>query len=116
MKIPLPWIYILPTILHFLVAPQIFHFDFGDEAINSGDMVSVSCSISKGDLPLNITWRFNGLPIHRLYGISVNLVNQRLSALSIESVGADHAGKYTCVAQNAAGSTSYSAYLNVNGI
>lgn len=95
--------------------PQILPFDFGEESINSGDMTSVSCSISKGDLPLNITWHFNDRLTKSENGITITEVNKRLSALSIESVQAEHAGRYTCIAKNAAGFDSYSAYLNVNG-
>lgn len=78
-------------------------------------MASTTCSINKGDLPLNITWTLNGHAINDFDGVTISFVNKRLSALSIESVQAEHAGKYTCIATNAAGGTSYSADLNVNG-
>lgn len=97
------------------VLPQILPFDFGEETINSGDMTSVSCSISKGDLPLNISWQFNNRLLKNENGITITKVNKRLLALSIDSVQAEHAGRYTCVANNLAGSDRYSAYLNVNG-
>lgn len=97
------------------VLPQILPFDFGEESINSGDMTSISCSISKGDLPLNISWHFNDQLLKNQNGIAITKVNKRLSALSIESVQAEHAGRYTCTARNDAGTDSYSAYLNVNG-
>lgn len=83
--------------------------------INSGEMTSTTCSVSKGDLPLNITWFFNNRPMSTVEDVTVSLVNTRLSALSIESVHADHAGNYTCIAANRAGTTSYSTTLNVNG-
>lgn len=35
--------------------------------------------------------------------------------MAIEAVSARHAGEYTCTASNAAGATSYSATLAVNG-
>lgn len=97
------------------VLPQILPFDFGNTPINSGDMASTTCSINKGDLPLNITWTFNNRAINDVDGVAVSFVNKRLSALSIESVQAEHAGQYTCIATNAAGRTSYSTNLNVNG-
>lgn len=103
------------TFPFFPVKPQILPFDFGDVPINSGEMTSATCSVSKGDLPLNITWIFNKQPINRIGGVTISLVNHRLSALSIESVQAEHAGNYTCIATNRAGTTSYSANLNVNG-
>lgn len=39
-----------------------------------------------------------------------------MSALSIESVAARHAGEYTCVATNRAGNVTHSTTLAVNGI
>ena len=38
-----------------------------------------------------------------------------MSVMSIESVAARHAGEYTCVATNGAGTISQSAMLVVNG-
>ena len=40
---------------------------------------------------------------------------KRLKQLTIENVAARHAGEYTCVASNTAGSVSRSAILKVNG-
>lgn len=77
--------------------------------------MSVACSVVKGDVPLNITWFLNGKTVTYYSGIVVNLVNKKLSTLSIDSVDAVHMGEYSCLAQNGAGSASYSAYLNVNG-
>ncbi|XP_018577221.1 Down syndrome cell adhesion molecule-like protein Dscam2 isoform X9 [Anoplophora glabripennis] len=97
-----------------MVPPQINPFDFGEENINSGDVVSLACSINKGDLPLNITWEFNGTSLRDMYGVTVSMVNKRLSTLSIESVQADNAGEYKCIARNLAGYAEHSAYLYVN--
>lgn len=91
------------------------HFDFGEESINSGDMATVNCAVTKGDFPMNITWLFNGKPIDRTIGITTGQMNKRISTISIESVNAEHAGEYTCNAYNKAGMSTYSATLNVNG-
>lgn len=95
--------------------PQIIPFDFGDEPINSGDMTSLMCTVSKGDLPVKISWMHNNKTINEADGISINKVNKKLSTLSIESVQAIHVGEYSCVATNKAGTTRYSSYLHVNG-
>ncbi|XP_050305206.1 cell adhesion molecule Dscam2 isoform X28 [Anthonomus grandis grandis] len=97
-----------------MVPPQIAHFDFGVDAINAGDMVSTQCLVNKGDLPLNITWFFNGKPIVLLQGSTVTKINPRLSSLSISSVDAVHAGEFGCVAANAAGEDRLFTVLNVN--
>lgn len=98
------------------VAPQILPFNFGDEPANSGDLVSLTCSV-KGDLPIDITWALNGVPIDGRQGADVNVAstNKRNSVLSIDSVAARHAGDYTCSAANLAGATSHTATLAVNG-
>lgn len=98
------------------VPPQILPFDFGDGSINTGDVASLTCSVNKGDLPLNVTWFFNNTPINFIDGIVTNLVNKRLSTLSIDSVRAMHSGRYSCKAQNAAGYVTYESDLYVNGI
>lgn len=98
------------------VLPQIVHFDFGDEEINSMDMVSASCTVNKGDLPINIFWTRNKQKIFSNDGISISRTNKRMSVLSIESVRDRHSGEYTCVAENEAGVVQHSAVLSVNGI
>lgn len=97
------------------VQPQIMPFEFGDEPINSGDMAIVSCAVTKGDLPLEISWLLKGKSVDGIIGITVDGSKKRVSQLTIESVSAEHAGEYTCVARNQAGSASFSSTLNVNG-
>lgn len=99
-----------------LVAPQILHFDFGDDPINTGDSTSLTCSINKGDLPIKIMWSHNNASVDSNPSISVIRVNKKISTLSIESVQAEHIGEYTCIAKNRAGVTHYSTFLHVNGI
>ncbi|XP_023287723.1 Down syndrome cell adhesion molecule-like protein Dscam2 [Orussus abietinus] len=99
------------------VAPQILPFAFGDEPANWNELVSVTCSVIKGDLPVEISWAFDGVPIDPTSASDVLLAstNKRNSVLSIEAVAARHAGEYTCSASNRAGATSHSAILKVNG-
>ncbi|XP_076297109.1 Down syndrome cell adhesion molecule 1 isoform X27 [Lasioglossum baleicum] len=97
-----------------MVAPQILQFSFGDDPLNSGEMLSVSCTIVKGDFPVNLTWTFDDTPIDSSRP-DVNIItNKRVSFLSIDSVAARHAGRYKCTASNAAGSNSHIAVLSVN--
>ena len=99
-----------------LVAPQIGMFSFGEEPLNAGDMASVQCAVMKGDFPLEIAFMFEGNPIESYSDIVVSENGKRIKQLLIDSVNAKHAGEYTCVASNIAGSTSRSAMLAVNGI
>ncbi|XP_076390046.1 Down syndrome cell adhesion molecule 1 isoform X22 [Megachile rotundata] len=98
-----------------MVSPQIAPISFGDEPVNAGDLVSVQCVVTKGDSPLEITWTFDSQPIRSdRMDVIVSNSGKRVKQLTIESVAARHAGEYTCVASNAAGSTSHSAKLDVN--
>lgn len=92
-------------------------FSFGEVASNAGDMAAVQCMLTKGDMPIDITWMHNGdILTSTASGISVVKMSQRLSSLSIESVSGEHRGIYTCIAKNTAGFSNYSAELSVNGI
>lgn len=90
--------------------------DFGEEAINSGETVSVTCTILKGDLPINIMWLHNNQSVADENGIMVSKAGKKISMLSIDSVQAEHAGTYTCLAENSGGKAQYSVDLHVNGI
>ncbi|KAK9746054.1 Immunoglobulin I-set domain, partial [Popillia japonica] len=98
--------------LNVIVIPQISPFNFKDST-DSGETVSVQCTVSKGDLPLNITWQLNNRTIDKDGGITV-MTMKRFSTLNIDSVQDVHTGEYTCTAQNLAGHSVYSARLNVN--
>ena len=98
------------------VAPQVLQFSFGDDPLNSGEMLSLSCTITKGDLPVILTWTFDDQPLLDYGHSDVTIVNnKRVSFLSIDSVAARHAGKYKCTATNGAGAHSHTAVLVVNG-
>lgn len=94
--------------------PLIHAFAFEEEA-NSGDSVQLTCHASKGDLPLTIKWLHNHLPMFSHLGVLTNKIGDRISLLTIPSVKDQNSGDYTCVAENAAGISNYTARLYVNG-
>lgn len=100
----------------FIVQPSITPFEFGEEAVDSGEMVSILCTVSKGDLPINISWLLNNRNVNQHSGISIIRTNNRISQLSIDSVQEEHSGLYECAASNLAGIARHSARLSVNGI
>ncbi|XP_035731477.1 Down syndrome cell adhesion molecule-like protein Dscam2 isoform X4 [Vespa mandarinia] len=98
-----------------MVAPQIFPFSFGDEPVNSGEAISATCSIQKGDFPMDISWAFNGEPINDEHKDQFVITkSKRLSVLQIDAVAARHVGVYTCTVSNNAGASSHMAALAVN--
>ncbi|XP_066145701.1 cell adhesion molecule Dscam1 isoform X46 [Euwallacea fornicatus] len=97
-----------------MVPPQIHPFDFGTDEIYASELVTATCTVSKGDFPIEIYWYLNGQPITDQYGVIIAQTNRRVSQLTIESSSAIHTGEYTCLAKNEAGSIKHSAYLNVN--
>ncbi|XP_047359188.1 Down syndrome cell adhesion molecule-like protein Dscam2 isoform X22 [Vespa velutina] len=98
-----------------MVAPQIFPFSFGDEPVNSGEAISATCSIQKGDFPMDISWAFNGEPINDEHKDQFVITkSKRLSVLQIDAVAARHVGEYTCTVSNNAGASSHMAALAVN--
>lgn len=97
------------------VIPKLLPFAFGEEPLNSGQVVTVPCAVVEGDPPLKLRWTLNGHAISPHSGISIVDLGGRGAILSIGSVQATHAGTYTCVAENLAGRHELSADLIVNG-
>jgi hypothetical protein len=103
-----------------IVLAQIVPFSFGEDEFNLDDMVSTMCTVTKGDLPLEIEWFFMDVnnDTKKLFtndGIVITRTNQRMSILSIEAVKARHRGTYLCRVKNRGGETSHSTVLAING-
>ncbi|KAL6434994.1 hypothetical protein ACFW04_005260 [Cataglyphis niger] len=97
-----------------MVIPKLLPFAFGEEPLNSGQVITVPCAVVEGDPPLKLRWTLNGHAISPHSGISIVDLGGRGAILSIGSVQATHAGTYTCVAENLAGRHELSADLIVN--
>lgn len=98
------------------VPPQIVPFDFGDEPANVAEMAMVTCKVSKGDVPLDLFWSLNEVPVvNGQRGIKVSRINARSSTLSIDVLDATHRGNFSCVARNKAGFAEVRVELQVNG-
>jgi hypothetical protein len=95
--------------------PRIAPFSFGDSPVHSGQTAQVTCLVSEGDLPLNITWSFQGGVIDLHSGVVTTNIGKKASSLLIDSVSEVQSGNYTCTAQNRAGSSDYTASLDVYG-
>jgi hypothetical protein len=105
-------------VVNFIVPPRIVPFNF-DEPIYSGQSAQITCLVSEGDTPLNISWWFrksdNSELIPLPNGITVNKMGTKLSMLFIESTSSYFAGSYACIVENRAGTSKYTSTLNVHG-
>lgn len=83
--------------------------------MNYGETVSVTCTVSGGDLPINFIWLLNRVPIEPYQEILIEKRGKRISALTIESLKSTHRGNYSCVAENAAGVVEHTSELFIDG-
>ena len=97
------------------VPPHITPFYFGEETLNVGETASLTCTVNKGDFPITIEWFLNGKPADTVAGVSVKNLGKKVGYLNVDSLYAEHSGKYTCRATNWAGSAYFTAELSVNG-
>lgn len=115
-KIPSQKVVLMKCDDYVLVPPKIATFTFGDEPLNFGESASVQCTISGGDLPMDVNWKLNGNDIPYNMDVTTSRMGKRINVLMIDSVKAHHAGNYTCLAKNKAGQTNQSALLIVIGL
>ncbi|KPI92825.1 Hemicentin-1 [Papilio xuthus] len=100
------------TVINVRVLPHIKPFEL-DEAVFAGETVHLDCYVSKGDIPLNISWSFKGASVTQKMGIKTSKPSERVSTLDIRNALGSNSGNYTCSASNAAGTTNHTAVLNV---
>lgn len=97
------------------MAPVISPFQF-DGPLKTGDSVVLTCYAPKGDTPLKLKWYHDQRHIsHHSKGITTSPFGAQASLLTIPKVEHHHRGNYTCIATNAAGKSSFTAHLDVNG-
>lgn len=63
-----------------------------------------------------VEWTLNGIDIPSYLEVSTPKIGKRIHVLSIDSVKADHAGNYSCIATNQAGRAEFTAPLVVIGL
>lgn len=83
--------------------------------MSTGEAAQVTCLVSVGDSPIDISWAFDEGDITSLPGVSVTKLGNKASALFIDSVQASHRGNYTCTVRNPGGLVNYTASLRING-
>lgn len=96
------------------VPPKVSPF-YAEDTLHVGDRASLTCSVTKGDLPLTISWHKDARTIEPSHTISITQVDQFTSILVIDSLSPEHNGNYSCVVTNFAATVSHTQQLVVNG-
>ncbi|CAH1132457.1 unnamed protein product [Ceutorhynchus assimilis] len=99
--------------VNVIVPPKISPF-YAASAMHVGDRASLTCSVTKGDLPLTITWTKDNRILSPGSSVSITQVDQFTSILVIESLSPEHNGNYSCVVRNAAAEVAHTQQLAVN--
>jgi hypothetical protein len=115
----LPYLYIVRALTSCLVViipvpPKISPFT-ADRDLHLGERTTLTCSVTRGDLPLSITWLKDGRSMGPSERVTVTNMDQYSSILMIESLSPDHNGNYSCVARNVAAEVSHTQRLVVHG-
>ena len=100
-----------------------------DAHLRLGQRVSMLCSATDGDLPMQIIWYRNDIPLsgssggigggdHRRgsEGISITEIGDYESVLRIDNLRPEHNANFTCVAENGGGKAQHSQMLRVKGM
>ncbi|KAJ8924819.1 hypothetical protein NQ315_000973 [Exocentrus adspersus] len=95
------------------VPPKVSPF-YAEDTLHVGDRASLTCSVTKGDLPLTISWHKDGRTLEPAQMVSITQVDQFTSILVIESLSPEHNGNYSCVVRNLAAEVSHTQQLVVN--
>ena len=102
------------------VSPMVERFVF-PKNLTRGKRLRVLCTVSEGDLPLEVDWWKDGILIgnneekYESYGTSVRRIDEYTSLLAISFLETTHAGNYSCVASNSVAAYSRSATLTIRG-
>ena len=89
-------------------------FSFPEE-VEDGQLLQVSCVVTKGDEPMTLQWYKDGSPLSSSSKFVINPVDSTLSLLILRGVGSAHSGVYSCIAFNSVGRATVSSKLNVKG-
>ncbi|XP_018569506.1 Down syndrome cell adhesion molecule-like protein Dscam2 [Anoplophora glabripennis] len=99
--------------VNVIVPPKVSPF-YAEDTLHVGDRASLTCSVTKGDLPLTISWHKDGRALEPAQMMSITQVDQFTSILVIESLMQEHNGNYSCVVRNLAAEVSHTQQLVVN--
>lgn len=99
--------------ISFLVEPPSFVRKLENLSSLVGSEVSLQCTL-KGTEPMTVYWMKDNHELKEAEHIQITYGN-KTALLCITDLQSKHAGKYSCQAQNPAGSQTCSAVLTVKG-
>ncbi|XP_042142931.1 hemicentin-1-like [Ixodes scapularis] len=103
-----------PTDVYGAGRPDIMPFSFSANSA-LGQKSTVSCVVSFGQGPFDFYWTQEGKEIEDSPRKHTKTVTENVAVMTIEKVTAEDLGNYTCTVSNAAGSSSHSATLVIEG-
>lgn len=96
------------------VGPQTDISLLQDRHVEEGGIVTVTCSLSKGDPPLSFEWTKDGSSVASLPGVQV-VSHDFSSMLTITAASRFHSGNYYCKASNPVSWSMMKARILVDG-
>ena len=102
------------------MSPLVERFSF-PKNLTRGKRLRVICTVTEGDLPLEVEWWKDGLKIEGSgsspgkFGVQVRRIDEYTSLLAISFLETTHAGNYSCLAKNSVASFARSATLTIRG-
>lgn len=95
------------------VAPKMTPFQQTDPSgLKLGERLTLTCAVTKGDLPLSFSWTVDGRPIINGGSTGISSVIKTVqidpytNLLSVDSLQPVHSGNYTCTVDNLAITTT----------
>lgn len=98
----------------FPVPPQLAPIAFMG-GTTAGLRAQAMCLVLAGDAPVTLRWLKNDRQLIQADGVRITQSSDFTSSIAIDRTLGEHAGNYSCLASNSAGTTASSAVLTVNG-
>lgn len=91
-------------------------FSFNLNTIGGESTAKVLCTVTAGDLPIEIKWLKNGELLASEHNRRILLLDDVMVMLTLSALSVNDSGNYTCWAKNSAGEATYTTSLYVKGV
>ena len=88
-----------------------------DPTLRLGERLTLTCAVTKGDLPLTMSWVVDDTSADTSVTSQVKTlqINAFTSILSIDTLQLVNSGNYSCVVRNAAATVTQSQLVRIRG-